>query len=165
MRLLAALGERARGPGTIYLVGGATAVLEGWRATSVDVDLKLDPEPPGVFEAIRALKDELSVNVELASPEHFIPALPGWRERSRFVGRFGAIEVYHLDPYSQALAKIERGHEHDLRDLEAMRRAGLIEPQRVRELFDAIVPELLRYPALDADAFRAKVDAFVGAPS
>jgi len=51
-RFMAALGERARGAGCVYLTGGATALLHGWRDSTVDVDLKADPEPAGLFEAI-----------------------------------------------------------------------------------------------------------------
>ena len=50
------IGRRATGPGRIYLVGGATALLLGIRGQTVDVDIKLDPEPPGTFEAIALLK-------------------------------------------------------------------------------------------------------------
>jgi hypothetical protein len=159
LRFLEALGARARGPGTVFLVGGATAVLEGWRASTIDVDVKLDPEPAGAFEAIARLKDELSINVELASPDLFLPPLPGWRERSRPVGRFGRIDVRHYDPYSQALAKIERGHDRDRADVASMLDRGLVEPERLRELCRAIVPELIRYPAVDPDALAAKLDA------
>ena len=35
-----ALAEAARRPLQVYLVGGATAVLEGWREATIDVDLK-----------------------------------------------------------------------------------------------------------------------------
>src|SRR5438046_254109 len=42
LRFMAALGERVRGEGTVYLTGGATAVLHGWRAATIDVDLKAD---------------------------------------------------------------------------------------------------------------------------
>ena len=96
--------------GRIYLVGGASAVLLGWRAMTVDVDLKLDPEPIGAFEAIAELKDSLDINIELAAPDQFIPALPGWRERSPFVARHGRVAFHHYDFYGQALGKIERGH-------------------------------------------------------
>ena len=48
------LGEAVQGPRQIHLVGGASAVLVGWRDTTVDVDLKLAPGPPGVFQAIAA---------------------------------------------------------------------------------------------------------------
>jgi hypothetical protein len=39
---MAALGRRVRGPGRIYLTGGATAVLYGWRPMTIDIDLKPD---------------------------------------------------------------------------------------------------------------------------
>ena len=61
---MAELGNRVRGPRRIY----PTALLRGWRATTIGVDLKPDPEPPGLFEALAALKDELDINVKLASP-------------------------------------------------------------------------------------------------
>ena len=67
MTFMAELGNRVRGSGRIYFAGGATALLHGWRSTTIDVDLKPDPEPPGLFEALAVLKDELDINVELAS--------------------------------------------------------------------------------------------------
>ena len=70
-----ALGQRVKGPGTIYLTGGATALLFGWRAKTIDVDIKSDPEPRGLFEAIAELKESLDTNVELASPDLFIPRI------------------------------------------------------------------------------------------
>ena len=70
-RLMEALGRRASGPGAVYFTGGASAVLLGWRTATVDADLLLDPEPAGVFEAIAHIKDELSINIELASPADF----------------------------------------------------------------------------------------------
>ena len=157
--LMRRLGAAARGPGRIYLVGGASAVLLGWRATTVDVDLKLAPEPAGVFEAIARAKDALNVNIELAAPDDFMPALPGWRDRSVFIARHGSIDFFHYDFYAQALAKIERGHERDLLDVDAMRRQRLIEPARLVELFGAIEPALIRYPAIDPASFRDRVRA------
>lgn len=161
--LLRALGERARGPGRIYMTGGTTAVLVGWRASTVDADLKLDPEPRGVFEAIRDVKIELEVNIELASPEDFLPPLPGWRDRSVFIARHGAVDFFHYDPYAQALAKISRGHGRDLDDVRAMVTRGMVELVELSRLYDAIESELVRYPALDAAVLRAKVRAFVEA--
>lgn len=133
-------------------------MLDGWRNSTVDADLKLDPEPPGVFEAIRRIKDDLDVNVELASPDDFIPPLPGWRQRSRFIARHGEVDFYHYDDYAQALAKIERGHDRDLADVRAMIGRGLIEPTELRRLFVAIQPELVRYPAVDPEVFSQKVE-------
>jgi hypothetical protein len=153
------LGRVARQPVRVYLTGGSTAVLEGWRASTVDVDLRFEPEADELLRALPALKERLGVNVELASPPDFIPELPGWRERSPHVFREGNVEVHHFDPYSQALSKIERGFEQDLADVRMMIERGLVDTPRLRELYDAIEPDLYRYPAIDPTAFRAKLDA------
>lgn len=68
------------------------------------------------------------------------------------------ITVRHFDPYSQALAKIERGFEQDLRDVQSMVEAELVDPRRVVELFVEVEPMLFRYPAIDAGALREKVE-------
>jgi hypothetical protein len=99
--LMRELGRAARGPGRVYLTGGTSAVLEGWRRSTVYADLKLDPEPAGVFEALRQIKDELAVNIELAAPDDFIPPLPGWRDRSRHIERCGQVDFYHYDFYAR----------------------------------------------------------------
>ena len=59
--------------------GDASAVLIAWRETTVDVDLKLAPEPNGVFAAIADAKAMLNINVELAAPDDFIPPLRAGR--------------------------------------------------------------------------------------
>lgn len=153
------LGRVARGPTRIYLTGGATAVLEGWRGSTVDVDLRFEPDVDELLREIPLLKERLGVNVELASPPDFIPELPGWRERSPLVFQEGHIDVHHFDFYSQALSKIERGFRQDLDDVGKMVERGLVEPTRLREFYEAIEPELYRYPAIDPAAFRQKVDA------
>ena len=155
-----AFGNRVTGEGRIYLTGGATAVLCGWRTMTIDVDIKGDPEPSGFFEAIASIKDELDINVELASPDLFIPPLPGWRERSLFVARHGLVEFYNYDPYSQALAKIERGHDRDHTDVVALLRLGLIDKGRLLDYFSAVENELIRYPAIDPGTFRDAVATF-----
>ena len=159
-RLMQGIGRLAKGPGRVYLVGGASAVTIGWRPTTVDADLKLDPEPEGVFDAIAKLKGELDMNVELAAPDDFIPPLPGWKERSRFIVRQGQVDFFHYDFYAQALAKIERGHTMDLEDARQMTARGLIDVVELAHRFDAIAPDIVRYPAIDPDAFRAKVEEF-----
>lgn len=154
------MGARVRGPAKIYITGGGTAVIEGWRAMTVDLDLKALPEPAGWFEAIADLKERIDMNVELASPDDFIPPLPGWQERSPLVARHGQVEFYHYDFYSQALAKLERGHERDVLDANAMAERGLIARERLWQLFQEIEPALIRYPAIEPKAFRAAVATF-----
>ena len=155
-----ALGQRVKGPGRIYLTGGATALLYGWRETTIDIDLKADPEPAGLFEALALLKEELDLNVELAAPDDFIPALPGWRDRSIFISRNGVVDFYHYDPYGQALSKIQRGHERDLIDARFLVERKLVRVERLPEMFAASEGELIRYPALDAASFRRAVMEF-----
>ena len=155
-----AFGKRTKAPGRIYLTGGATAILHGWRQMTIDVDLKADPEPGGFFEAIAILKDELSINIELASPSDFIPELPDWKSRSIFIAKHGLIDFYHYDPYSQALSKIERGHTRDLADVKAMLDIDLIRLSPLLTFFEQIEPRLIRYPALDPKSFRASVMDF-----
>src|SRR5256712_7340907 len=103
------LAASARSPGKVYFTGGATALLLGFREQTIDIDLKLDPEPDGAFEAIAVLKNRLNLNVELASPDDFIPPAPDWRERSRRIVSIGRVQFFHYDLSLQALAKLERG--------------------------------------------------------
>lgn len=162
-RLLRALGDEARREGRVYLTGGATAVLYGWRKTTVDVDLKLVPEQDAILRAIPRLKESLEINVELASPADFIPELPGWQERSPFVGRFGKLSAHHYDLNAQALAKIERGHAQDLGDVREMLDRGPVQPEALLRWFEEIEPLLYRYPAIDPASFRRNVAAVAGA--
>ncbi|HXW52932.1 MAG TPA: DUF6036 family nucleotidyltransferase [Myxococcota bacterium] len=156
------LAERAKGPGCIYVTGGITAVLFGFRKSTVDIDLKLLPEPPGIFDAIRDVKDLLNINIELASPDDFIPALPGWRERSKYIATYNEVEFFHYDFYGQALSKIERNHVRDLADVDAMLKHGLVEKRELQRLFLEIEPLLIRYPAIDPPTFKKRVEAIVG---
>lgn len=157
------LARAAEADARLYLTGGATAVLLGWRPTTIDVDVKLVPESDALLRAIGRLKDELSVNVELAAPSDFIPELPGWEERSPFVTQEGRLSIYHYDLYAQALAKIERGHAQDVVDVRELLRRRLVEPARLRNLFVRIEPELFHYPALSPAAFRRAVEAALAA--
>jgi hypothetical protein len=157
---MAALGLEAKA-GRVYLTGGATAVLFGWRSSTVDVDVKLIPESDELFRAIARLKNALDVNIELAAPDQFIPPLPGWQQRSRFITREHGVDFFHYDFYAQALSKLERGLVRDLLDAGEMRERGLIQNTALLELFGAIEPELFRYPAIDGARFRGKVEDFV----
>jgi hypothetical protein len=156
------LDRAAREPVRIYLTGGSTAVLEGWRETTIDVDVRFEPEADELLRELPALKERLAINIELVSPPDFIPELPEWRERSPLIFREGRIAVHHFDFYSQALAKIERGFEQDLADVRSMLATELVNSPRMRTLYEAIEPELYKYPAIDPAAFRRKLDSALG---
>lgn len=158
-RLAAELG-RVVSPGTrMYLTGGATAVLEGWRESTVDVDVRFEPDSDQALRRIAELKEQLNLNVELASPLDFLPELPGWRERSRFRLREGNLEVFDFDLYSQALSKLERGFELDLEDVRNMVVGGELDPKKLLELFAAIEDELFKFPAVDPPGLRRAVES------
>jgi len=155
------LGAASRSQASVYLVGGATSVLLGWRDSTIDVDLKIIPDSDEILRQLPALKEQLQMNIELASPDDFIPELPGWRERSRFIQKEGALQFFHYDFYAQALAKIERGHSVDLQDVHQMLLTGLIKPERLGELFDAIEDGFYKYPALHGPSFREAVERVI----
>ncbi len=157
-RFLRELSREADSEAAVYLTGGATAVLLGWREATIDADILIVPEQDALYRALPRLKEELQLNVEIASPAHFIPELPGWRERSLLIERQGLISFYHYDPYSQALAKIERGHAKDLDDVEELLARGLVDAKQLRQLFEAVSPQLYRYPAIDPESFRKALD-------
>lgn len=163
-RFMRALGERAEAECRVYFTGGATAVLEGWRQETIDADILVVPDSDRLMQAIPGLKESLRLNVEIASPAHFIPELPGWEERSRFIERQGKASFYHYDFYAQALAKIERGEQKDLGDVQEMVARGLIERTRAWDLFGAIETKLYRFPAIDPARFRRAVRDALGLP-
>jgi len=157
-RFMRAAGREARDEGICYFTGGATAVLLGWRGTTADLDIRLEPEQDSVLRALPALKESLRLNVELASPADFVPLPSGWEERSPFITREGKLAFRHFDLYAQALAKLERGHARDRADVRALLDRGLVDPSQLQEMFDEIRPELYRFPAIDARRFAAAVE-------
>jgi hypothetical protein len=152
-----ALGREASQPGRVFFTGGATAVLLGWRASTIDVDIKLVPDQDDLLRAIPKLKESLRLNVELASPDDFIPVVEGWVNRSPFVAQEGRVSFHHFELAAQALAKIERGHARDREDVREMLQRGLVTADQLRAGFVAIEPRLYRYPAIDPAAFARAV--------
>lgn len=136
-------------------------MVEGWRDSTVDIDVAFGPEHDAVLRAIPAIKEALDVNVELASPADFIPVRAGWQDRSPFVAQEGPVTFRHFDLYAQAFAKIERGHETDRADVTQLLARGLVDSARLLDYFAAIEPELYRFPAIDPASFRRAVEAAV----
>ncbi len=157
-RFMRRLGPEADAETRVYFTGGATAVLLGWRRSTIDIDIRMVPETDRLLRVIPLLKEELRINVELASPADFIPVPAGWEDRSLFIASEGKIAFYHFDPYAQALAKVERSHAQDLEDVQALIRMGLVDRRRALEYFQRIEPDLYRYPAIDPRSFQRAVE-------
>jgi hypothetical protein len=162
-RFMRALGQAAQVEGHVYLTGGATAVLHGWRETTIDVDIKLMPDRDELLREIPRLKEELDLNVELAAPSDFIPLPEGWEGRSPLIRQEGKLSFHHFDPVAQALSKAERGHDQDRRDVQEMIDRGLVDPAEARAQFEAMEPELYRFPAIDPAKFREAVEELFSA--
>ncbi len=166
---LEALGRAFRHPARITLSGGEALVWRGLRDSTRDVDVALDVDPRWHGELIRTLRDlivETSTSVEEASPADFIPLPEGAELRTSHVGRFGSIDVFLGDPYSQALSKLTRAHQRDRDDVRALIAAGVVDPRELRRLFEAILPECERRGLrIDLDRFRAALDSVAPPPA
>lgn len=160
-KFMQAIARHARSECRVYFTGGVTAVLMGWRETTVDIDLKFEPELDEIFRSLPDLKESLQINLELAAPSDFIPPLPDWEDRCQFIAREGKVDFYHYDLYSQALAKIERGHVQDMDDVKSMLADGLIEREKLASLFEEIKPNLYKYPAIDPTKFSDALNQFL----
>jgi hypothetical protein len=165
-RFLMELGRRFRGSGRIYLVGGTTMVYEGFRDQTLEVKLAFEfssQYQTQFIEIVREVNQELNVIVKEVSPGDFIPLPAGYKDRCRFLGRFGNIDVFHFDPYSMALSKIERSTEEDFSDVLALLEADWIQIETLELHFQDILP---RYAteSLKADPreFQQKFEALKG---
>jgi hypothetical protein len=143
-----------------YFVGGATAVDRGWRGSTIDADLHATDDR--LFTGIQSIKDRLSVNVELARPEQFVPPLEGSEHRHIFVETIGQVDYFHYDPYAQLLSKVVRGFRRDIEDAGRFLDDGLVEAERFRELVRAIPDESYsRYPNLSRAGVETAVEQFL----
>lgn len=144
----------------VFFVGGGTAVLAGWRPSSIDADLCSDDD--AVFRDIQQIKERLRLNIEFARPEDSVPALAGSNDRHVFVDTVGPVSFYHYDSCAKLLLKVVRGFRRDMLDAESFIASGMVDPARFLDLVRNI-PDgaYARYPSLSADAVLAAVQAFV----
>ena len=161
---MTSLGKLVKEATRVYFVGGTSAIFCGWRNRSADLDLKIVPDNH-IYQVIADLKKQLNISIKLASPEQFIPSVSGWQERSVFIDRYGRVDFFHFDFYMQALAKLERGFNTDLLDVEAMVSGGYVELEKLCQYFNSIEGELVKFPAIDPDSYRENVEKFAAAIS
>lgn len=149
-----------RGPYRVFFVGGGTAVYEGWRESTIDADLYSDTEE--ILGDIQDIKERLQLNIELARPENFIPALAGSEDRHVFIETVRNVSFYHYDPCAQLLSKVIRGFGRDIQDAENFIKSGMVEAERFRSLVRDIPDSAYnRYPALSRKAVLEAVDDFL----
>jgi len=107
----------------------------GLRGATLAIGYVVNADNPSALaefeQLVRALKNELDVNVEPASPADFLPIPRSVMEQSRYVRRHGRLDVYYYHLPSLVLAKAARGFEQDLADAERLIRAGEVAWQDV----------------------------------
>lgn len=104
----------------------------------------------------------MKINVELARPEDFVPALSGSGDRHLFITTAGRTRFFHYDPYAQLLAKIVRGFEQDLADAARFLDDGLVDAERFAELVRGIPDgEYAKHPNLSRSMVESAVEDFL----
>jgi hypothetical protein len=162
-RFLTELGRRFRQPGRLYLVGGAALVHPGVRpassATTQDIDVEV--ASGDMYQTINRLKQQLNINIKFASPGDFIPLPHNWESLSRFVGRYGSIDVFYFDFYSIALSKIDRGNTRDLQGVALLLQQQVITLPELDQAAQEVAAQMGKgnYKRLDPDAFLARYHA------
>ncbi len=166
-QFLREFGQWVHHPGRVYLGGGAALVhadVRGVGATTVDIDLRLAVSDEQEAEAaVRSLITSLGINVELAYPGGCMPEPVGWEARSRYVGRYDALDVSYFDFVTSALAKIDRGTDRDLRDVELLAQQCLISRDELDAAMREILPQLghSRFFNVDPQRFTQRYNAAV----
>jgi hypothetical protein len=145
---------------SIYIIGGGTAVLEGWRESTIDADLHSDH--PALFNQIQSIKERLQLNIEFVRPEDFVPALAGSANRHVFIETIGRVSFYHYDPYAQLLSKIIRGFRRDMLDAEHFLSRGMVDTEPFRTLVREIPnSEYSKYPSISRNLVLDAVETFL----
>jgi len=115
---LTILGEQVPPSSRLFLIGGSALTLLGSPRPSLDIDFVGDDIHPNELHRLIAAKaKEMKIQVEAVPIDRFIPMPDGNEQRNIFIGQFGNLEVYVVDPYSIALSKVDRGLFTDFDDI------------------------------------------------
>jgi hypothetical protein len=138
------LGRNFRKAGRIYLVGGAALVHSGVRSGStVDIDIEISGENEGeMIDVIQRLIQQMNINIEFASPRDFMPLPKDWLTQSRYVGRYGSVDVFYFDFYSIALSKVQRGSDLDINDVKLLLQQGIITLEGLDRAYQEVFSKL-----------------------
>ncbi|MCP5464936.1 MAG: hypothetical protein H7A33_07930 [Deltaproteobacteria bacterium] len=154
------VGKVLKKPATFYLTGGATAILFGFRAGTIDIDITGDMNE--LFSHIPKLKEQLNINIELAKPTDFVPNLPDEAKRHILIDTFGKAKFLHFDPYSQAFSKIVRAHTTDITDVKSLVDKNLVDLKKLYKMVKGISDkDFAKYPRLTRPAVENAVKSFM----
>jgi len=134
-------------PGTLYLVGECSLVVESVRKFCTEVIIALDVDAEYVGLLTRAVDEaarEVELTVCIEHPETVIPLPDSARGGERRVSgladdTFGPLRIRHFDPYSVAIRFIARGDQPDYDLALALLTMGWIDIGILREKVDALL--------------------------
>ncbi len=151
------LGRTFHKSGRLYLVGGSALVHMGLRSgTTQDIDVEVsDDTTDEIFPTIWQLRRQMHIDVEPVSVEKFIPLPSQWMAQSKFIGRYGTVDVFYFDFYSIALTKIQRGNTRDINDVGLLVQQKIITLQGLDAAYQEILPQVGNgpYARLDPEHF------------
>ncbi|MBL8095016.1 MAG: hypothetical protein JNL73_12680 [Anaerolineales bacterium] len=127
IELLQRAGSEATQPATLFLFGGAAIQLLGGSRATVDVDYLLRADDhQGLTDVLQRLAGAQNIDLEESIPDEFIPGPSQSETRHYFVGQYGLLRVFVLDPYHMAIMKIDRGLPTDLEDVRFLVDRGIV---------------------------------------
>jgi hypothetical protein len=126
-------GNEAAQPATLYIFGGAAIQLLGGSRPTLDVDyLARTDDHQGLTEILQRIAEERDLNLEESIPDEFIPGPVQSEQRHRFLGQYGVLRVFVLDPYHMAI--IDRGLPTDLEDVRFLVDQGIVRLDELEQM-------------------------------
>ena len=138
------LGQTLARPARLLLAGETTQVFEGWREWTKRIEFAAEVAPgdrSAFDEALRQVSIHVGVEAFEESPGDVIPLPTDYEKRTRAAGDFGALQVYHFDPYSVAFRLIARGDEPDYHAALAYLERGWLKVDEMNALLADLLPQ------------------------
>lgn len=135
LTFLEEVGKRYSQPAELLLLGGGALCLLGSPRPTQDIDYVGDDLTKSELQiCIDQVAQDMGIVVEAVPISGFVPIPEDADQRKVWVGRFGAVRVHILDPYSMALSKIDRGFDTDIEDVVFLIRQGFVQFDQLRGL-------------------------------
>ena len=136
-------------PGTIYLIGETSLVVEGHRRYTDRVDFcsSVDAAEREKFNsAVRSVAEQMSLKITDEFPGEVIPLPEGYDDRSRELSAETSLStegftVLHFDPYSVSYRFIARGSEPDYHVVLKFLEHDWMEETEVTDRLEKLLPE------------------------
>jgi hypothetical protein len=146
------LGERVHKPTDVYVAGSIATLVHQLTSRPTDAIDFVDEVPQEIRaqrSLIQRIRDDYGLRLGHVQ-SHYLAAQ--WKKRRRFLGDFGALRVYLIDPFDGFVSKLSSKQKKHLDDLRVL--AGKLDREVIRD-------RLLRFGKafLDDPATFAEIEA------